>query len=167
VQIRPVTDADRDTVIALWQRVFPEYADPDRPQRDPAANFARKLAMRDGLFWLAERDGDVIGTAMAGYDGHRGWLYSVGVLPSQRGRGVGRALVLCAEAVLAQLGCPKLNLQVLERNDIAREFWKALGYQLDPVESFGKQLIGPLARYSHLAELRIPSGAQRLPENLT
>jgi ribosomal protein S18 acetylase RimI-like enzyme len=140
MQIRTVTDADRDAVILVWRQVFPEYADPDRPQRDPVTNFARKLAVRDGLFWLAERDGEVIGTAMAGYDGHRGWLYSVGVAPSARGRGTGRALVAYAEAALARLGCPKINLQVLTAKPESQRFWRALGYREDFVTSLGKRL---------------------------
>jgi GNAT superfamily N-acetyltransferase len=142
MRIRPVTAADRDTVIALWRDVFPEYADPQRPQRDPAANFARKIAIDDGLFWLAELDGRIVGTAMAGYDGHRGWLYAVGVLPAERGRGIGRALVEWAEARLALLGCPKVNLQVLAAKPDSQRFWLALGYREDPVASLGKRLTG-------------------------
>lgn len=138
--IRTVAAADRDAVIALWRAVFPEYADPDRPQRDPAASFARKLAASDGLFWLAERDGVVVGSAMAGYDGHRGWLYSVAVLPLLRGQGVGRALVEHAERALAALGCPKINLQVLTARADTQRFWTALGYREDAVTSFGKRL---------------------------
>lgn len=140
MRIRTVTADDRDAVIALWKAVFPEYADPQKPQRDPEANFDRKLAKKDGLFWLAESDGLVIGSAMAGYDGHRGWLYSVGVLPSLRGQGFGRALVAHAEAELARLGCPKINLQVLTAKPESQRFWNALGYREDFVTSLGKRL---------------------------
>src|SRR5580704_2153389 len=95
--IRPVTSRDADAVIALWSVVFPEYDDATRPQRDPRASIARKLAFGDGLFWLAEQESRVIATVMAGYDGHRGWIYSLGVHPSVRRAGVGRALVAEAE----------------------------------------------------------------------
>lgn len=138
--IRAVNADDRDAVIALWKAVFAEYADPERPQRDPAGSFTRKLAMDDGLFWLAERDRSIAGTAMAGYDGHRGWLYSVGVLPSLRGQGVGRELVAHAERALAGLGCPKVNLQVLTAKPESQRFWIALGYREDLVTSLGKRL---------------------------
>lgn len=138
--IRTVSAADRDAVIALWRTVFPEYADPERLQRDPAASFIRKVAMGDDLFWLAENDQSIVGTAMAGYDGHRGWLYSVGVLPSARGQGVGRALVEHAERALAALGCPKVNLQVLTAKPESQRFWRALGYREDLVTSLGKRL---------------------------
>ena len=74
MMVRGATPQDAEAIVALWRVVFPEYADPARPQRDPRASVDRKLALGDGLFWLGRIDGAVIGTAMAGYDGHRGWL---------------------------------------------------------------------------------------------
>jgi ribosomal protein S18 acetylase RimI-like enzyme len=140
VTIRAVGDPDLRELVALWHEVFPEYRDPAKPQRDPRASIARKLAQRDALFWLAEDEQGVLGTAMAGYDGHRGWLYSVGVHPRARRTGVARALVAHAEAVLLARGCPKINLQVLAENDGAQSFWCALGYVPDEVVSLGKRL---------------------------
>lgn len=140
VAIRPVHDGDEEVLVALWREVFPEYADPTRPQRDPSASIRRKLAFGDGLFWLAERDGAVVGSAMAGYDGHRGWIYSLGVHPSRRGQGIGRALVAHVERELRALGCPKINLQVLDAKDGSIAFWRAVGYVQDPVVSFGRRI---------------------------
>ncbi len=140
VLVRPVTPADSAAVVALWRVVFPEYGDPDRPQRDPVASVARKLSMKDGLFWLAEQDGSVVGTAMAGWDGHRGWLYSVGVHPDARRLGIGARLVGEAERVLAARGCPKVNLQVFTSNVTAQAFWRRMGYAQDAVLPFGKRL---------------------------
>ena len=138
--IRPVQAGDTDAIVALWREVFPEYNDPDRPQRDPRANIARKLAFGDGLFWLLERDSRIVATAMAGYDGHRGWIYSIGVAPAERRHGHGRALLAHAEAQLRALGCPKINIQVLAVNEQALHFWRAAGYQPDHVVSLGHRL---------------------------
>jgi ribosomal protein S18 acetylase RimI-like enzyme len=138
--IRPVTLADTESVLALWGQVFPEYDDPARPQRAPRASIARKLAFGDGLFWLAEQAGRVVGTVMAGYDGHRGWVYSLGVHPDARRAGVGRALLGVAEEALASRGCPKVNLQVLAGNEAAQAFWRRAGYAPDAVVSLGKRL---------------------------
>lgn len=140
IRIRPVTRADADAIVALWRTVFPEYGDPSKPHRSPSAAVARKLEFGDGLFWLAEREGRVVGTAMAGYDGHRGWLYSVGVHPDARGAGIARSLVDEAERALAALGCPKINLQVYEGSEAAKAFWRSVGYGEDRVVSFGKRL---------------------------
>ena len=140
LRIRVVEAADLEPLVSLWHDVFPEYRDPTKPQRDPRASIERKLAQRDGLFWLAEEGGAIIGTAMAGYDGHRGWLYSVGVHPGVRRGGLARALVKHAEAELVARGCPKINLQVLTVNESAQAFWRAVGYVPDLVVSFGKRL---------------------------
>ncbi len=137
ITVRRVTAADAGAVLALWQVVVPVDADPAHPQRDPAASIARKLAFGDGLFWLAEREGRVVGTAMAGWDGHRGWLYSVGVHPEARRAGVGAALVVEAERAVAALGCPKVNLQVFASNGSAQAFWRSVGYAQDDVVPCG------------------------------
>ena len=139
--IRPVRAEDTEAIIALWRDVFPEYNDPTRPQRDPRANIVRKLTFGDGLFWLIEVDQRIVGTAMAGYDGHRGWIYSIGVAPAARRRGHAHALLAHAETQLRALGCPKINLQVLSAKEEAQHFWHAAGYQPDPVVSLGKRLV--------------------------
>ena len=138
VSIRLVTVTDSAALVALWALVFPEYSDPTKPQRDPAANIARKLAQQDGLFWLAEESGQIIGNVMAGWDGHRGWIYALGVLPEKRSQGIGRQLAHQAEQALRERGCPKINLQT--RSAAAIKFWQALGFADDAVISLGKRL---------------------------
>ncbi|BBU26830.1 GNAT family acetyltransferase [Burkholderia sp. THE68] len=138
--IRTFDTADRDAVIALWREVFPEYADASRPQRDPALSIANKMTTQPELFFVGLVDGRVIGTVMAGYDGHRGWVYSLAVTPSLRGRGFGGALMTHAEAALAKLGCPKVNLQILSVKTELRGFYEKLGYRMDEVVSLGKRL---------------------------
>lgn len=145
VRIRPVTAADTDEILGLWSRVFPEYFDPRFPQRDPRASIGRKVAFGDGRFWAAVT-GDmgagerIVGTVMSGYDGHRGWIYSLGVDPDARRRGVASALLAHAEAELASAGCPKVNLQVMAGNERALAFWSAAGFAVDGVLSLGKRL---------------------------
>jgi ribosomal protein S18 acetylase RimI-like enzyme len=140
MRIRCVVESDTEAVIGLWREVFPEYYDVTRPQRDPRASIARKLSFGDGLFWLGEEDARVIATAMAGYDGHRGWIYSIGVAPARRRQGHARALLTHAEAQLCALGCPKINIQVLSANEPALRFWRSAGYEIDDVVSLGRRL---------------------------
>lgn len=139
-EIRPASADDEPAVLELWREVFPEYAAATHPHRDPVASVRRKLAHGDGLFFVAEQGGRVVGTIMAGWDGHRGWLYSLAVHPGARRGGLGRALVRHAERALAERGCPKVNLQVYASNAAARAFWAAVGYAEDPVVSLGKRL---------------------------
>lgn len=142
VTIRPFAPSDTDAVLTLWLDAFPEYRDASRPHRNPHLSIANKLATQPELFFVATRDADsvVVGTAMAGYDGHRGWLYSLAVDPRARRLGIGTRLVRHAESQLAARGCPKLNLQVLPGKADVLAFYESLGYRADAVVSLGKRL---------------------------
>ncbi|VVD79854.1 GNAT family acetyltransferase [Pandoraea terrigena] len=149
VRIRCFDDADTDAVLALWCEAFPEYLAADKPHREPRRSIANKVALRDGLFFVAACDRQIVGTVMAGYDGHRGWVYSLAVARALRRRGVASALLRHAECVLAERGCLKLNLQVLTQSREALAFYTAHGYATDDVVSLGKRL--PLAQGTTLA----------------
>ena len=105
--IRVFDERDTQAVLALWAQAFPEYATPGKPQRDPRLSIRNKLAMQPELFFVGLLNERLIGTVMAGYDGHRGWMYSLAVAEDQRGNGYGRALVEHAERALASIGCPQ------------------------------------------------------------
>jgi ribosomal protein S18 acetylase RimI-like enzyme len=126
-------------VAALWREVFPDAP----PHNVPEDDIRRKLAVQQELFFVAEEGGEVVGTALAGYDGHRGWVYYVAVEPSRRRRGVGAALMARAEEGLRALGCPKLNLQVRSSNRQAVAFYERLGYAVEERVSMGKLLAAP------------------------
>ncbi|MCA8296122.1 GNAT family acetyltransferase [Burkholderia sp. AU30198] len=141
VAIRPFERADTDAVLAVWRDAFPQYEDADAPpHRDPLRSIELKLATQPELFFVATSGARVVGTLMAGFDGHRGWLYSFGVSNDARRLGIGRALIAHAERALAARGCPKINLQVLPGNDDACRFYAALGYRVEERISFGKTL---------------------------
>ena len=136
-QIREYLDAtDRAQVIDLWCTVF-GY---ETAHNDPALAIAKKCDANDHLFFVAELDGRVIGSAMAGYDGHRGWLYAVAVHPNHRRAGLGSRLVRHAERALAAAGCLKINLQLLAANEATAAFYQAMGYVIEPRISMGKVL---------------------------
>jgi ribosomal protein S18 acetylase RimI-like enzyme len=78
---------------------------------------------------------------MAGYDGHRGWVYSMAVHPDWRGDGLGSQLLAAAEEALAARGCVKINLQVLPGNGNAQAFYEANGYVVEDRISMGKRLL--------------------------
>ncbi|AOJ32330.1 GNAT family acetyltransferase [Burkholderia metallica] len=139
--IRPFERADTEAVLAVWRDAFPQYEDADAPpHRDPLRSIELKLATQPELFFVATSGARVVGTLMAGFDGHRGWLYSFGVSNDARRLGIGRALIAHAERALAARGCLKINLQVLPGNDDACRFYAALGYRVEERISFGKTL---------------------------
>ncbi len=136
-EIRQYDDSkDRTQVIELWKKVF-GY---DAPHNEPALSISKKLANNDGLFFVATDRSKVIGTVMAGYDGHRGWLYAVAVQHELQRSGLGKKLVLAAEDALAAAGCLKVNLQLLASNEATADFYKSLGYMVEPRVSMGKVL---------------------------
>ncbi len=135
--IRQYKDAtDRSQVVELWRRIF-GY---ETAHNEPNLAISKKIAIKDGLFFVAVEGTEVIGTIMAGYDGHRGWLYSVAVDPKKRLGGLGRALVQHAERALADLGCMKVNLQLLSTNEATAAFYNSVGYIVEPRVSMGKLL---------------------------
>ncbi|MBN3802219.1 GNAT family acetyltransferase [Paraburkholderia sp. Ac-20336] len=140
LSIRCFDTSDTEAVVALWQEAFPEYRDVTRPQRNPYLSIENKLATQPELFFVAVLDARIVGTVMGGYDGHRGWLYSLAVDASLRRHGIGTRLVAHVESALTKLGCPKLNLQVLSAKAEVRAFYDALGYRADAVISLGKRL---------------------------
>jgi len=134
--IREFSPDDAAAVAALWRRVFHD----DSPWRAPDAVFARRRSRQGELFLVATLDGAVVGTTLAGYDGHRGWLYRVAVAPEHERRGLGRALVLEAERRLRQLGCLKVNLQIEGENRDVVGFYERLGWIVEDRVSMGKPL---------------------------
>ena len=136
MEIRPFRAADEAALIELW--VACELT---RPWNDPGKDVERKLADSPELLLVGEEDGRVIGSVMAGYDGHRGWINYLAVHPSRRGQGLGRALMAVAEARLQALGCAKINVQVRTGNQAACAFYEAIGYERQELVDLGKRLV--------------------------
>lgn len=135
-RIRPFAEEDTEAVVALWRR-----SGLTRPWNDPYRDIERKLAVQRELFLVVEVDGALAGTAMAGYDGHRGWVYYVAVEPPLQGEGIGRRLMAEVEARLMAFGCPKVNVQVRSGNEPVTAFYARLGYAPDGAAGLGKRLI--------------------------
>tara|TARA_R110001583_G_scaffold7720_10_gene37989 strand:+ start:11472 stop:11891 length:420 start_codon:yes stop_codon:yes gene_type:complete len=131
--IRKYKYQDKHSLIKLWQQSFPDPA----PYNEPALVLAEKLKV-DNFIFVAEKSGLIIGSCMAGYDGHRGWLYSVAVCPDHRRTGIGSKLIKHAIKQLNQQGCAKVNLQILEKNKHVIEFYRSLGFSVENRISMGQ-----------------------------
>lgn len=143
--IRSYQPRDQAAVIALWQR-----CELTRPWNDPAKDIARKLTVQPELFGVVDGVGDpdgtdpgqgrIVGSVMAGFEGHRGWINYLAVDPALRKQGLGRALMDWAERGLRAAGCPKINLQIRTANAPVIAFYRPIGFAQDEVVSFGKRL---------------------------
>lgn len=122
--------------IALWHA-----SGLTRPWNDPHADLHRALGGPTSTVLAAQDDeGLLLGTAMVGYDGHRGWIYYVAVHGDVQRTGVGRALMAASEQWLRQRGVPKVNLMVRTTNAAVGAFYASLGYLDGEVMVLGKSL---------------------------
>jgi ribosomal protein S18 acetylase RimI-like enzyme len=135
MKIRAFEPSDETAVILLWER-----CDLLRPWNDPHEDIRRKLAVQPELFLVGVANREIVATAMAGYEGHRGWVNYLAVAPEHQGKGFGRAIMAEAEKRLERMGCPKLNVQVRGANTAAVEFYRRLGYQVEDRVSLGKRI---------------------------
>jgi ribosomal protein S18 acetylase RimI-like enzyme len=133
MNIRKFHNSDKSSLISLWQTVFPD----DPPHNEPSSVIEMKLAV-DDLIIVAESERELIGACMAGYDGHRGWLYAVAVAPSHRRKGIGEKLVKFTMQSLKHLGCIKINLQIRSTNTEVAAFYKSLGFSIEDRLSMGR-----------------------------
>jgi ribosomal protein S18 acetylase RimI-like enzyme len=123
-------------VEALWREAFPN----DAPWNKASTAIAEKMRFQPDLMLVALEGAEVVGSAMAGYEGHRGWISRIAVLRAHRRERIGQALLLEAEKRLAALGCIKINLQVLEANSAVVRFYEEAGYEIEPRISMSKHL---------------------------
>lgn len=135
-EIRAYRESDKDGVIALWNKVFPGGT----AWNESEEVIFTKRSVQPELFFVAVREGNVVGTIVAGFDGVRGWVHRLAVSPDQRRKGHASKLMQRAEESLKQMGCPKLNLQVRASNLETLGFYEALGYSVEERVSLGKAL---------------------------
>lgn len=133
--IRTLTGHDREQAVALW-----EATGLTRPWNDPRADFQRAIDSPASavLGWC--EDEAVLGTAMVGDDGHRGWVYYVAVAPSRQGQGLGRVLMEACEEWLRQRGAPKIQFMVRRSNEAVVAIYARLGYEAQDCLVLGRRL---------------------------
>lgn len=136
MEIRAFEAADEADVIGLWRA-----CDLVVPWNDPVKDIRRKHRVQRELFLVGLSNGRLVATVMSGYEGHRGWINYLAVAPEHRRQGFGRRMMDAAEALLRELGCPKINLQVRRSNAQAVNFYRSLGFLEDESISLGKRLL--------------------------
>ena len=136
ITIRNVQPKDKPKVIALWTKIFPTK----KYHNQPSIAFDKKIKQMDNLFFIAEQNNNIIGTILAGYDGHRGWIYSLAVEPAYQRQKIGTQLLTKAIKNLKKQGCLKINLQITGETSPLIEFYKTLGFQVEKRISMGKTL---------------------------
>jgi GNAT superfamily N-acetyltransferase len=86
------------------------------------------LATQDTWIWAVESDGRRVGTLFLGVRGGGAWLYDITIDEAERGRGLGRAVMLALEDEVRRLGYDSVALNVWGGNAVARGLYGSLGY---------------------------------------
>jgi ribosomal protein S18 acetylase RimI-like enzyme len=134
-KIRQYLPEDEKDVINLWSGCNLIV-----PHNNPKRDIERKLKVNPEWFLVGEINGKIIGTCMAGYEGHRGWINYLAIAPTYQRRGLASRMMKEAERLLRNAGCPKINLQVRASNVDVIEFYKSIGFSIDAAVSMGKRL---------------------------
>jgi len=128
MEIAPLRAEHIDAAVALWRE-----AGLTRPWNDPHADLRRALTVPCSTVLAAIEAETLVGTAMVGHDGHRGWVYYLAIAPAAQRQGYGRTMMTACESWLAERGVPKLNIMLRADNPTARGFYATLGYTQDDV----------------------------------
>ncbi|MFD7097055.1 GNAT family N-acetyltransferase [Streptomyces xanthophaeus] len=123
LHIGPATAADLSSVLGFWKN-----AAEGTSISDDLAGMERLHERDPHALLLARRDGELVGTVIAGFDGWRCHLYRLAVHPGHRRQGIGTALLAAAEERFAALGGRRADAMVLDRNAQAHGAWDAAGY---------------------------------------
>jgi ribosomal protein S18 acetylase RimI-like enzyme len=135
MQIVEITDADVPVVVDFWHR-----CGLTRPWNDPVSDIAFARGNPSSTILLGRIAERMVASAMIGFDGHRGWIYYLGVDPDLRRQGLGARMMEAAEQWLRARGVPKLQLMIRDGNTAALAFYEALGLERQPVVTMGKRL---------------------------
>ena len=121
--IRGAGPEDAAALLALWSA-----AGSSPSVTDTVDDVIQLIQYPAGSVLVAESDGTVVGSLIATWDGWRGNMYRLAVLPQFRRRGIAAALVRQGEAELRSRGARRVSAIVLVDEAHAIGFWASAGY---------------------------------------
>ena len=133
--LRQYAPWDRNDLVELWS-----VCGLLRPWNDALEDIHLCVTTPSSELVVADFAGQLIGSAMLGHDGHRGWVYYLAVHPNWQRNGIGRSLMSYAEGWMDQRQVPKIQAMIRADNLPVRGFYKRLGYQDDDVQVVEKFL---------------------------
>ena len=123
-KIRKVVIDDYEKIFELWSKT----KEIDLSEADSKENISAFLKRNEGLSFVCEVDGVIIGTLLCGHDGRRGYIHHLVVHEDQRKKRLGEELVLTCLKKLKSIGITKCHLSILCDNEIGIIFWNKMGW---------------------------------------
>ena len=124
IELREMTIDNYKSVYAIWA----ESEGVGLSDADSKEGIKRFLVRNPGLSYIALDGDQIVGAALCGHDGRRGYIHHLSVLISHRKRGIGRSLVSRCVYALMQIGISKCHLFVFDENQDAINFWQKVGW---------------------------------------
>lgn len=125
ITVREFRLDDYEGAIALWNQVDGV----EICEGDSKNEIAEYLKRNPGLSRVAEANGQIIGVALCGHDGRRGWIYHLAVTPAYRRQKTGKLLVDDCVRGLRETGLKRAIILVAGDNPAGREFWLRNGWE--------------------------------------
>lgn len=125
MNIRSFQQEDYESAFQLWANTPGMGLNTTDDSRE---GILRYIKRNPSTCFVAENEGVIVGTILAGHDGRRGFIYHLAVHPEHRHAGIGTALTQRAMEALEQEGIHKVALVVFEGNDGGNAFWEKQGF---------------------------------------
>lgn len=125
--LRIGTAGDVPAVLDLWNTAYSV----ETPRADGSSDVERLVEYPGGDVAIAEIDEVMVGALIVAWDGWRGNMYRLAVLPEYRRRGVALSLVRFGLDWLEAVGARRVTSWVSHQDTAAVELWRSAGYELD------------------------------------
>lgn len=137
VTTREFVMEDYDGAIALWRGV----EGVEICEGDSREEIAEYLKRNPGLSCVAVTEGKIVGVALCGHDGRRGWIYHLAVAREYRRQQVGKLLIDACVSGLRRAGLKRAIILVAGDNTAGHEFWLRNGWEdIDGAIAMTKEL---------------------------
>jgi ribosomal protein S18 acetylase RimI-like enzyme len=130
ILVRLMVIEDYEQIVNLWNCTHEVriYSVSDSKQA-----VHRFLELNRETCFVADCDGQIVGTILGGFDGRRGYIYHLVVESEQRGRNIGSALVEKMKIAMKFKGVDKIHIFVPVHNSKSSvAFWESHGWQKRP-----------------------------------
>ena len=124
--IRIMRDEDYPQVHKLWKQISGFAM---RTLDDSEEGVLRFIHRNPTTSIVAEIDGEIIGTILAGHDGRQASFYHVCVRKDKRNMGIGTAMVTAAMRALNEEHVNKITLVAFRKNEVGNRFWQHVGWK--------------------------------------